>query len=218
VFIADEKNLLTSYDVGDEVLALGKFTTELPGKIDRRINLAPQLALRFPNCRDHRREREVVTDNQYIYITHGCVGSRCDRSEDEGQANEIRHGRQRLSELLGHAEGLANGAAKLREYGTLAIRLEVNLTALDASGENPAARKPLQISLNSPRSETYCLDHAPLIESFVRVPEQQRKYPLPRLSEEDLSKRGSCEWYTHIEYDNTHLGYISQCFDRANQE
>lgn len=84
----------------------------------------------------------------------------------------------------------------------MAIRLEVNLTALDVPRENSAARKPLQISLNSARSETYRLDHSPLIESFVRVPEQQRKYPLPCLPEEDRSKRGFCR--THIEYYNTH--------------
>jgi len=130
------------------VLAFGKFTTELPGGVERRINLASYIALRVGDCRDNLREREVITNNEDVNITHGCLRPRRHRAEDEGHADPVCYGRQSLLEGLGYPEGFANDAVKLREYRTLAIRLEVNLTALDTSGENSGPRKAFQISLN----------------------------------------------------------------------
>ena len=130
------------------MLAFGKFTTELPGGVERRVDLAPELALRIGNCRDNVREREVVTNNQDIDITHGRLSSRRHRTEDEGHADAVCYGCQGLFECLGHPESFADDAVKFSEYRTMAIRLEVNLTALDTSGENSGPRKAFQISLN----------------------------------------------------------------------
>jgi hypothetical protein len=78
---------------------------------------------------------------------------------------------------------------KLREYRTLAIRLEVNLTALHSSGEYAGSRKEFQVSLHGARPMPYCLDDPALVESLVRAPEKQGKYPLPCLPEEGLSEQ-----------------------------
>ena len=118
------------------MLAFGKFTTELPGGVERRVDLASELVLGLCDCRDDLRKREVVTNNQDIDITHGCLSSHRHRTEDEGHADAVRYRRQCLFECLGHPESFADDAVKLREYRTLAIRLEVNLTTLDTSGDN----------------------------------------------------------------------------------
>jgi hypothetical protein len=146
--IADQEDLLAGNDAGDEVLAFGKFTTELFSGVDRRVNLSANLSLRFGHRRDDISEREVVANHHDIHIASGGFGSRRHRAKDEGNADAVRHTLQSLSYSLGGSEGLANDTVKIREYWTLAIRLEVNLAALHSSGEDPGSRKEFQISLH----------------------------------------------------------------------
>lgn len=154
------------------MLTFGKFTTELPGWVDGRVNLASNFALRFRNCRNHIRKRDVIANHHEVNIAAGGFRSRCHRAKDEGYADAVCDVLQRLSKRLGYPEGLSNDAPKLWKYWTLAIRLEVDLPPLHSSNEDPGHRKALQISLHSARSKPYCLDDSALIESFVRAPEK----------------------------------------------
>jgi hypothetical protein len=129
------------------VLAFGKFTTELFSWVDRRVDLAANLALRFVDRRDDISEREVITNHHDIHIASGGFSSRRHRAKDEGNADAVSDNLQSLLYSVGCSDSLANDSVKLREYWTLAIRLEVNLTALHGSGEYPGSRKAFQISL-----------------------------------------------------------------------
>jgi hypothetical protein len=130
------------------VLAFGKFTTELLGEVDRWVDLAANLVLRFGNCGDDICKREVIANHHDIHIASGGFSSRGHRSKDEGNADAVCDNLQSLFNRLGCSEGLANDTMKIREYWTLAIRLEVNLTALHGSSEDPGPRKAFQIPLH----------------------------------------------------------------------
>jgi len=171
------------------VLAFGKFTTELPSGVDRRVDLAPNLALRFGDCRDDIGKREVIANHHDSHIASGGFSSRRHRAKDEADADAVCDTFQSPSYSLGCSEGLANNTVKIREDWTLPIRLKVNLTSFHRSSEYPGPRKAFQISLYGAGPKPYCLDDSALIESFVRTSEKQSKYPSPRLPEEGLSER-----------------------------
>jgi len=114
-----------------------------------------------------------------------------------------------MLEHVSDSEGLANQGAKFLKNRALAVGLKIDLAALDGSGEDSGPRKALQVPLDRSGAQANSLNHSPLVESLIRMPEEQGKHALPRFTEKRFPEQvfGGSPFGTHIGYDYTQCGY-----------
>jgi len=73
--IADQEDFLSGSDCGKEVLPFGKFTTELPGKVNGGIDFPLKVPLGLCYGRNDICKRNVVANDQDIHVARRCLGS-----------------------------------------------------------------------------------------------------------------------------------------------
>ncbi len=155
---------------------------ELSGRVDRRVDVAPQPRLRRRQGVGHVSERSVTHD-EHVDVAIAAQVAACRRAEDECKADAVREWRQCLAQHVDEPGRLRQERLQLGVNRAFTVRLEVHLASLCGTSQDARLGEDPQLALNRSKSSAGLTHDLPEIEPLIGMAQEQRQDPAPCLAE-----------------------------------
>ena len=185
-----------------------ELTPELAGRVERRVNHAPELRLRCLKGVDQIGERRVTDDHQ-VDVAGVALLAAGEGAEDEGEAKAVAEGLKGAAEEVDEADGFDDEGAQLGEDGAAGVEAEKDLPAARLAGEEPGGGKGVDLALHRADGEAAEAGEFAKVVRLVGPGEQQAEHGAARLAEEEFGE-GVGRRCTHSGYNCILFGYTSQ--------
>jgi hypothetical protein len=168
------------------VVAFPELLPELPNRIHRRIDVAPNRRLGVSHTHCDFLKRRIAHDEQ-VDVATAVQGSARGRPKHERHTDSLVQRSERLAHDLYDSRRLQNERLQFRKDRRRAIGLKINLPSLDGSPQHARAGERLELTLDRALRAPRLANDLPQIVRLISMSERPSKNPAPRLPEENTS-------------------------------
>lgn len=190
-----------------------ELVSKLRRRIDRRVHVSPQPLLCLRQRADDGGEVDLADDEQ-VDVASRTQLAPGGRTEDEGDQSPARERRKGLAEDVGQPGGLGEDALKLGEHRSVAIRLEIHLSALHRPPQESGGGQLFEFPLRGPEPCAGQPRDLAKVVRLVRVPQQQAEHPASGAPKQHRGRiRPAVQTgarRAHVEYERTRIGNNGQ--------
>ena len=164
-----------------------KLLLKLSRRVHGRVDVSPESRLRLRQCA-HDILKCRVPDDEHVSVARHVEFAASGRAEHECHKHLLTQRCESLAKRVGEAGGLGEQALQLREDRRLAIGLEVHLSTLNRTLQEPGGRQLLKLALHRADGGTGVPDNLAKIVRFVSVAEQPAKHASASAAEEQVRR------------------------------